>query len=225
MGLTTRASRTLAAWVAHRPRRLAGAAGALLVGGLAAVAVLAVHAGPEGGGAAGGDRSTPSAALPRPAATAADATDAPARPERPPDLERSDERGAAAAAVYVLELEPYGLHSGDWRDFAALCSARSSWCRDKTASMRLVAAGEVRYDGCATDVRGLRTTPTDAPDTFVVTVVQRQAACVRHALAASADGGVDVYGGNHDPDATPDLIDVTVRHGSAGWQVLRASLA
>jgi len=155
-------------------------------------------------------------------------------PARPTALERSDERGASAAAVYVLELEPYGLLSGDWHDFAALCSAESGWCQDKTASMRLVEAGAVRYVGCAMRAEAVRTTPTDAPDTFVVTVAQRQAACVRHEVAstdpptddASPTGdGVDVYGGNDDPDSLPDLLDITVRHGGDGWQVVRASLA
>jgi hypothetical protein len=40
-----------------------------------------------------------------------------------------------------------------------------------------------------------------------------------------AGDGVDVYGGNDDPDSLPDLLDITVRHGGDGWQVVRASLA
>jgi len=180
---------------------VATAAAGLAVVAVAAIALLAGHDGD-------GPHVRPST------------TDGPQHPTRPADLERSDERGAVAAAVYVLELEPYGLRSGDWREFVRLCSTQSGWCRDKAESMRGVAAGTVRYDGCEASPQAVQTTPTDAPDTFVVTIAQRQAACVRHDRAAS-----DVYGGNDAPDALPDLLDLTVRHGTAGWQVVRASLA
>jgi hypothetical protein len=42
---------------------------------------------------------------------------------------------------------------------------------------------------------------------------------------AAPDAASDVYGGNDAPDALPDLLDLTVRHGTAGWEVIRASLA
>jgi hypothetical protein len=219
-----------------RERLLAGAAGVVLVVGVLTVAAFAAHDDPQP------DAPAPSAAAPHdparptaPVATSAPTTSAPTPPARPAALERSDERGASAAAVYALQLEPYGLLTGDWREFGALCSTVSGWCRDKAASMRLVASGAVRYEGCSTHAAALRTTPTDAPDTFVVTVSQRQAACVRYEVAAtptpagtepgSADGDVDVYGGNDDPDAMPDILDLTMRHGSAGWCIVRASLA
>lgn len=214
VGLTRTTWRGLAGR-ARRDRLVAGVAGAALVVGVLTVAAFAAHDGPA-----------------RPATVAVSA------PARPAALERSDERGASAAAVYVLELEPYGLLSGDWHDFAALCSTASGWCRDKTTSMRLVEEGTVRYVGCAMRAEAVRTTPTDAPDTFVVTVAQRQEACVRHETASSRPStdpptgdpvpggdGVDVYGGNDDPDSPPDLLDITVRHGGDGWQVVRASLA
>jgi len=215
---------------------VAGTVAAVLVAGLGAAAAVAAH---------GGVGATPRSTSTGPTTTGADPApradregperERPEHPARPGALERSDERGASAAAVYALQLEPYGLLTGDWREFGALCSTVSGWCRDKAASMRLVASGAVRYEGCSTHAAALRTTPTDAPDTFVVTVSQRQAACVRYEVAAtptppgtepgSADGGVDVYGGNDDPDAMPDILDLTMRHGSAGWSVVRASLA
>ena len=212
VGLTRAARAWLVRRVRGRARWLAGgtAAALLVVVGAAAVAV----------------REAPGDAAALSASRVAAATDRPEPPTRPTALERSDERGATAAAAYVLELEPYGLLSGDRRDFEALCSAQSGWCRDKLASMRLVASGTVRYDGCAAHVEAVRTTPTQAPDTFVVTVAQRQAPCVRHDLTTTGTpGAVDVYGGNEEPDALPDLIDVTVRHGPSGWRVVRASLA
>ncbi|MFC8731461.1 hypothetical protein ACFT5B_03245 [Luteimicrobium sp. NPDC057192] len=232
VGLTP-ALRAGAAWARRHTRRIAGVAAVLVVVGVTAVALVAGHDASEGQPATTGGPQLP---------------DRLERSARPADLERSDERGAVAAAIYVLELEPYGLRSGDWHEFARLCSTQSGWCRDKAASMRGVTAGAVRYDGCDARAEAVRTTPTDAPDTFVVTVAHRQAACVRHALAptpattATAAGAgpttaagpaagtddaaaSDVYGGNDDPGALPDLLDLTVRHGTAGWQVVRASLA
>lgn len=208
----TRTTWRAAAVRARRHRRLvAGTVGALVVAGLLASALPARTSHPG-----------PGHMVPEP-------------PARPATLDRGDEQGAAAAAVYVLRLEPYGLLSGDWRAFARLCSAGSGWCRDKTTSMRLVEAGTVGYTGCAVQAEAVRVVPTDAADTFVVTVAQRQEACVRHEATstgpriggpAPAGGGVDVYSGNDDPDSSlPDLLDLTVRHDGDGWHVLRASLA
>jgi hypothetical protein len=47
----------------------------------------------------------------------------------------------------------------------------------------------------------------------------------RPPAAGTPDAASDVYGGNDAPDALPDLLDLTVRHGTAGWEVIRASLA
>ncbi|GAA4842658.1 hypothetical protein GCM10023221_20860 [Luteimicrobium xylanilyticum] len=240
VGLMRTTWQTLAARARRRDRAVAGVAAAVLVAGVLAAA-LATHDTPARPMTAAVPSSS-DARAPQAHTSAPDRNGGtegrPARPARPAALERSDERGASAAAVYVLELEPYGLLSGDWHDFAALCSTESGWCQDKAASMRLVEAGVVRYVGCAMRAEAVRTTPTDAPDTFVVTVAQRQEACVRHEAASTdpptrgdpsaapaAGDGVDVYSGNDDPDSLPDLLDITVRHGGEGWQVVRASLA
>ena len=250
----TRVRSACASWVRGHGRPLAATAAALVVAAVAVVAALAGH-GPSGaalgaqpvGPETGASRTSPPAVA-RATPTSGDETArTPRAPGRPADLERSDERGAVAAAVYVLRLEPYGLLTGDSDEFTRLCSTESGWCRAKAASMRGVAAGTVRYDGCPARTEALRTTPTDAPDTFVVTVAQRQASCVRHEEAptpaagtparpptaeapdvasdAAPDAASDVYGGNDAPDALPDLLDLTVRHGTAGWEVIRASLA
>lgn len=44
----------------------------------------------------------------------------PVKPERPADMERTDEVGAAAAAVYFLELYPYVMATGDLEEWDAI---------------------------------------------------------------------------------------------------------
>jgi len=57
-----------------------------------------------------------------------------AKPERPADMDRTDEAGAAAAAEYFLELYPYIMRTGDFTEWDALSWVNCEYCADSRAT-------------------------------------------------------------------------------------------
>ncbi|MHA7132750.1 DUF6318 family protein [Oerskovia turbata] len=78
----------------------------------------------------------------------------PVKPERPADMARTDEVGAAAAAVYFLELYPYVMATGDlaewdamtWVDLCGFCTATRDQAHEIANSGSVYVGGEIRAE-------------------------------------------------------------------------------
>ncbi|KZM34982.1 hypothetical protein OJAG_23550 [Oerskovia enterophila] len=62
---------------------------------------------------------------PSPTSTPTPVPTGPVKPERPADMDRTDEVGAAAAATYFLELYPYVMATGDLEEWDAMTWAET----------------------------------------------------------------------------------------------------
>lgn len=86
----------------------------------------------------------------------------PVKPERPADMDRTDEVGAAAAATYFLELYPYVMATGDLEEWGQVSMTES--CELCIAVMEHVADYEStgnQYVGGAVSVEIIRTYALD----------------------------------------------------------------
>ena len=91
---------------------------------------------------------------PTPAPTPAPTPTGPVKPERPADMDRTDEVGAAAAAVYFLELYPYVMATGDlaewdamtWAELCGFCTASRERQVQRAAASETYEGGEVSVD-------------------------------------------------------------------------------
>ncbi|MFD6092402.1 DUF6318 family protein [Oerskovia sp. NPDC060338] len=100
---------------------------------------------------------------PSPTPTPTPTPTGPVKPERPADMDRTDEVGAAAAATYFLELYPYVMATGDfvewdamtWADLCTFCTS------SKERQIQRAAAAET-YEGGEVSVAVVSTYPLDS---------------------------------------------------------------
>ena len=112
---------------------------------------------PEPSPSATAEPSAPEPPTPAPTPSAS----AVARPERPADMDRTDEVGAAAAAEYFLELYPYVLATGDSVDWLAMSSDACGFCSGIGRDAADVRAREVTYAGGAIELLSLKVLKKD----------------------------------------------------------------
>ncbi|WP_246857937.1 DUF6318 family protein [Oerskovia sp. KBS0722] len=78
----------------------------------------------------------------------------PVKPERPADMDRTDQVGAAAAATYFLELYPYVMATGDltewdamtWAELCSFCTASRDRQLQRAAASETYEGGQVSVD-------------------------------------------------------------------------------
>ncbi len=74
----------------------------------------------------------------------------PVKPERPADMDRTDEVGAAAAATYFLELYPYVMATGDLTEWDAMTWAETcDFCSKSRESALAFDSPDFEYVGGA----------------------------------------------------------------------------
>ncbi|RXR27938.1 hypothetical protein EQW78_04655 [Oerskovia turbata] len=91
---------------------------------------------------------------PSPSPSPTPAATGPVKPERPADMDRTDEVGAAAAATYFLELYPYVMATGDltewdamtWAELCSFCTASRDRQLQRAAASETYEGGEVKVD-------------------------------------------------------------------------------
>jgi hypothetical protein len=183
----------------------------LIVGALLAVTLA---------GCSAPDVADPSPAVerpvPSPSPTPTPTPEAPVKPERPADMERTDEVGAAAAAVYFLELYPYVMATQDVAEWE-LASLKET-CELCTAVLGHV-AGYVstgqRYVGGAVVAEVVKVYPLDTLyNGYPVDVRARQA----NSSVVSADGTV-----LEENTAEDSTLRVELIHDGQQWRLAGVS--
>jgi hypothetical protein len=155
------------------------------------------------------DRSTPS---PTPTPT----PEAPVKPERPADMERTDEVGAAAAAVYFLELYPYVKGTGDLAEWQAISlPERCEFCSKLVASTQELVNRQQTFVGGEISVEVTKTYPLDGllggyPLDAVVTQAE---------FAIHGNDGAIV---STQPESSTS-VRIEVIHDGAQWRLLEVS--
>lgn len=153
---------------------------------------------------------------PSPTSTPTPVPTGPVKPERPADMDRTDEVGAAAAATYFLELYPYVMATGDLEEWERVSMTES--CELCTAVMEHVADYETtgnQYVGGAVSVEIIR---TYALDTLYggypvdVRLVQEGASVI------SPDGAVI-----EDEPAEDSKLRVELIHDGESWRLAGVS--
>ncbi|MCL3863313.1 DUF6318 family protein [Actinotalea sp. K2] len=90
------------------------------------------------------------------------------KPERPAEMDRTDEVGAAAAAEYFMSLYPYVLQTGDLTEWDAMTAATCGFCEGtRDAAGNVVGAGGT-LEGGTIKVSVMQTTWEPAFDLFSV---------------------------------------------------------
>ncbi|HEV6951953.1 MAG TPA: DUF6318 family protein, partial [Promicromonospora sp.] len=73
----------------------------------------------------------------------------PTKPTRPEAMDRDDAEGAAAAAVYFIELYPYVMATGDTAEFEAMSHRACGFCSGVLNDLARVQDNAQRYEGGA----------------------------------------------------------------------------
>lgn len=84
-----------------------------------------------------------------------------AKPERPADMDRTDEAGAAAAAEYFLSLYSYVMQTGDLAEWDAMSWETCGFCSGVRESALEIAASGDTYRGGEISVTDIRVLPID----------------------------------------------------------------
>lgn len=137
----------------------------------------------------------------------------PVKPERPADMERTDEVGAAAAAVYFLELYPYVKGTGEVEEWTALSFPTDcEFCTNLARSAAENRAAKQTYVGGAVDAQVQKVYSLDTlygAYPLDVSVEQSDLSIV------GADGAVI----SAEP-ATSLTLRVVVLHDGADWRLV-----
>ncbi|MFF2624047.1 DUF6318 family protein [Oerskovia jenensis] len=150
---------------------------------------------------------------PTPTPTPAPTPTGPVKPERPADMDRTDEVGAAAAATYFLELYPYVKGTGDLVEWTAISFPEAcEFCVNLSQSAtELKAAGQSFVGGAiaaeATKVYALDTLYGAYP--LDVTVRQAE-------LRILAPDGTVIS----EESETSALLRVVVVHDGTAWRLM-----
>ncbi|ROS79122.1 DUF6318 family protein [Cellulomonas sp. PhB143] len=147
-----------------------------------------------------------------------DAADAPPKPDRPADMKRTDERGAAAAATYFLELYPYVMATGDTKEWDAMSyDDTCDFCVDASKKAIKLKDRNQHYIGGDVDIQTVDVLDKD-------TLVKGYPVDLNYAQSAARitdSHGVRVDGSN----ATKGHIGVDVAYATTMWRVLAVSTA
>ncbi|MHA7134216.1 DUF6318 family protein [Oerskovia turbata] len=140
----------------------------------------------------------------------------PVKPERPADMARTDEVGAAAAAVYFLELYPYVMATGDLAEWDAISFVdRCEFCVKVSSDVEGQKAVGGTYRGGEVSVEVTKTYPID-------TLLGAYPVDVRLSQAASTitdASGTEVSATNQ----TAGALRVEVLHDATSWRLLEVS--
>ncbi|MFF3065974.1 DUF6318 family protein [Oerskovia sp. NPDC057915] len=140
----------------------------------------------------------------------------PVKPERPADMDRTDEVGAAAAATYFLELYPYVMATGDLTEWDAISYVDlCEFCVKVASDVEAYRSAGSSYTGGEVSVEVTKTYPID-------TLLGAYPVDVRLAQASSVvtdSGGRTVD--RTEPTAGP--LRVELIHNGATWLLLEVS--
>ena len=122
-----------------------------------------------------------------------------ARPERPADMDRTDEVGAAAAAEYFLSLYSYVMQTGDLAEWDAMSWESCNFCSGIRDLAVEIAAKQENYQGGAIEAIDVFVFPRDeALDVYPVDVTYVQDPDARTdkegALVNSTSGDAGKFG-------------------------------
>ncbi|MBD7982327.1 DUF6318 family protein [Oerskovia merdavium] len=99
---------------------------------------------------------------PSPTPTPTPVPTGPVKPERPADMDRTDEVGAAAAATYFLELYPYVMATGDLEEWDAMTFAElCGFCTSVRDQAQEIANDGDTYRGGEIDAVVIKGYPLD----------------------------------------------------------------
>lgn len=105
---------------------------------------------------------TPSVVSQVPSPTPTPVPTGPVKPERPADMDRTDEVGAAAAATYFLELYPYVMATGDLEEWVRVSLVDlCEFCVKVSADVASQQAAGTTYSGGDVEVDVTKTYPLD----------------------------------------------------------------
>ncbi|MBM7477887.1 DUF6318 family protein [Oerskovia jenensis] len=140
----------------------------------------------------------------------------PVKPERPADMDRTDEVGAAAAATYFLELYPYVMATGDLTEWDAISYVDlCEFCVKVASDVEEYRSAGSFYTGGEVSVEVTKTYPMD-------TLLGAYPVDVRLAQAESAV--TDANGRAVDrTEATAGPLRVELIHNGAAWLLLEVS--
>jgi hypothetical protein len=151
--------------------------------------------------------------VPSPSPTPTPTPQVPVKPERPADMERTDEVGAAAAAVYFLELYPYVKGTGDLSEWQAISFPEGcEFCVNLSQSASDIKAAEQSFVGGSVEAEVAKVYALDSLyGAFPLDVTVRQAD-----LKILAKDGSTV---SAEP-ATSVVLRVVVGHDGASWRLM-----
>jgi hypothetical protein len=153
---------------------------------------------------------------PTPSPTPTPAPQAPVKPERPADMERTDEVGAAAAAVYFLELYPYVMATGDLVEWDAMTWAElCSFCTVTRQQAQEISTAGSDYVGGAIEAEVLKTYALD--DLVGGYPLDVQVTIERAVLLDPSGVEVD----RQEAQSAPYRVEVL--HDGKSWRVLTVS--
>ncbi|MCL3859488.1 DUF6318 family protein [Actinotalea sp. K2] len=140
------------------------------------------------------------------------------KPERPAEMDRTDEVGAAAAAEYFMSLYPYVLQTGDLTEWDAMTAATCGFCtstRDRAARIQQSGGS---YTGGAFELSEPIVHPLDdLVGGYPVDLV------VRQFPSSETDGSGNLVATSED---STSLAQVDMLHyDGTGWHVLAVALA
>lgn len=137
----------------------------------------------------------------------------PVKPERPADMERTDEVGAAAAAVYFLELYPYVKGTADLEEWQVISFPEGcEFCTNLADSATEIARAEQTFMGGEVVAQASKVYPLDTLyGAFPLDVKVDQAK-----LSIVAKDGTVV---SAEP-ATSVVLRVVVAHDGTAWRLM-----
>jgi hypothetical protein len=140
----------------------------------------------------------------------------PVKPERPADMDRTDEVGAAAAATYFLELYPYVMATGEVAEWDELSlTDLCEFCVKVSADVAAYQAAGSTYVGGGVDVTVTKTYPIDTLlGAYPVDVMLRQASS--H-IADMSGAKIETT------ESASGPLRVEVMHDGSDWLLLEVS--
>ncbi|MFJ2297593.1 DUF6318 family protein [Oerskovia paurometabola] len=153
---------------------------------------------------------------PSPTPTPTPTSTGPVKPERPADMDRTDEVGAAAAATYFLELYPYVMATQDTAEWNAISYLElCEFCVKVASDVEEYRSAGSSYTGGEVSVEVTKTYPID-------TLLGAYPVDVRLAQAESAV--TDPSGRAVDrTEAAAGPLRVELIHNGAMWLLLEVS--
>ncbi|MFF3064475.1 DUF6318 family protein [Oerskovia sp. NPDC057915] len=153
---------------------------------------------------------------PSPSLTPTPTPTGPVKPERPADMDRTDEVGAAAAATYFLELYPYVMATGDLTEWDAMTWAElCGFCTAVRDQAQEISRDGSSYVGGAVDAEVIKTYALD--DLVGGYPLDVQVAIASAVLLDSSGVELDRQ------EAQSDPYRVELMHDGTTWRLLTVS--